>query len=61
MHIIYFLFRDSYAAARKVASETVYNLVLGVIITNGIPEAILAGILTPFICKAIETYGKGRN
>ena len=61
MHIIYFFFRDSYAAVRKVASDTVYNLVLGVIITNGIPEAILAGALTPFICKAIETYRKGRN
>jgi uncharacterized membrane protein len=61
MHIIYFAFRDSYAAVRNVASETVYNLVLGVILTNGIPEAILAGVLTPFICKAVGAYRKGRN
>ncbi|MDR1579611.1 MAG: ECF transporter S component [Synergistaceae bacterium] len=61
MHIIYFVFKDSYALARNVASEAVYALVKGVIIANGIPEALLAGVLTSFICKAIETYRKGRN
>jgi uncharacterized membrane protein len=59
MHIIFFAFRDYYAAVRNVASEAVYSLVLGVIMINGIPEAILAGVLTPFICKAVETYRKG--
>jgi uncharacterized membrane protein len=58
MHIIYFAFRNSYATARNVASEAVYSLVLGVIMINGIPEAVLAGVLTSFICKAVETYGK---
>jgi uncharacterized membrane protein len=61
MHIIYFIFMDSYAAVRNVASEAVYSLVLGVIMVNGIPEAILAGVLTPFICKAVETYRKRLN
>jgi uncharacterized membrane protein len=61
MHIIYFAFKDSYATVRNVASETVYSLVMGVIIMNGIPEAILAGVLTSFICKALEVYGRGRN
>jgi uncharacterized membrane protein len=61
MHIIYFVFRDYYAAVRNVASEAVYGLVLGVIMVNGIPEAILAGVLTPFICRTVETYRKRLN
>jgi uncharacterized membrane protein len=61
MHIIYFVFRDSYATVRNVASEAVYGLVLGVVMINGIPEAVLAGVLTSFICKAVETYGKRLN
>ena len=61
MHIIYFAFRDSYAAVLNKASEAVYGLILMVIMTNGIVEAILSGVLTSSICKAIETYRKGRN
>jgi uncharacterized membrane protein len=61
MHIIYFAFKDSYAAARNAASEAVYGLVLAVIMTNGILEAILAGVLTSFICNAVENYRKGLN
>jgi uncharacterized membrane protein len=61
MHVIYFAFRNSYAAVRNVASEAVYGLVLGVIMMNGIPEAILAGILTSFICKTVEAYRKCLN
>ncbi|MDR0764493.1 MAG: ECF transporter S component [Synergistaceae bacterium] len=61
MHLIYFLFGNSYAAVRNVAFEAVYGLVLGIIMANGIPEAILAGVLTSSIRKAMEAREKGRN
>ncbi|MDR0653810.1 MAG: ECF transporter S component [Synergistaceae bacterium] len=69
MHIIYFAFKDSYAAAAAqntayaayTASGAIYDLILFIIMTNGIPEAIVAGVLTSSICKAIEAYRKGRN
>jgi uncharacterized membrane protein len=56
MHMIYFMFSGSFAAVRGVAPEALYGLILSVITTNGIPEAIAAGILTPAICGAVERY-----
>ena len=50
MHLIFFLFRDSYAEARNLAMDAVYGVVLGIIATNGIPEAIAAAIVTAAIC-----------
>ncbi|MDR3279872.1 MAG: ECF transporter S component [Synergistaceae bacterium] len=56
MHLIYFLFQDAYATVGNVGTGAVYGLVLSVIIANGIPEAAVAGVLTPAICKAIERF-----
>lgn len=53
MNGIYFIFKDSYAAARSIPLETVYSAVLAIIFGNGIPEAIVAGIVTSALCKAL--------
>jgi len=50
MHLIFFFFRDSYAEVRGLALEAVYGVILGIIAMNGIPEAIVAGILTAAVC-----------
>ena len=42
MHLIFFCFREEFAAARNVAVDAVYSLILGIIAANGIPEAIVA-------------------
>jgi uncharacterized membrane protein len=54
MHLIYFLFRDSYASVRNVGSNAVYSVIVGVIAANGIPEAIIAGACTAAICGALR-------
>jgi uncharacterized membrane protein len=54
MHLIFFLFKDAYAAARNVASDVVYNAILGIIAVNGIPEAVVAGMLTAAVCGALK-------
>lgn len=51
MNLIYFLFGDSYAAAKGVKVDTLYKVILTVIGINGVPEAILAAILTVAICQ----------
>lgn len=56
MHLIYFLFQDTYAAARGVPLEQTYQAVLAVIFTNGIPEAVVAGIITMTVCKALMVF-----
>lgn len=55
MNLIYFLFKDSYAAVRNVAVESLYTVILGVIAANGIPEAIAAVILTVAVCLPLKS------
>jgi len=54
MHLIFFFFKDSYAAVRNVALDAVYKVILGIIAANGIPEAIVAGIFTAAICIPLK-------
>jgi uncharacterized membrane protein len=56
MHLIFFIFQDAFAQARNVPVEAVYGLVKGIIVTNGIPEAIVAGVLASAVCNAVEAY-----
>ncbi len=60
MHLIFFLFKDAYANVREVSADAVYNVILGIIAANGIPEAIMAGILTAAVCKAVRAVQKPR-
>lgn len=56
MHLIYYLFRDSYGQAYNIAISAVYKTMLAVIFTNGIPEAILAAIITGTVCNTLRRY-----
>lgn len=53
MHGIYFFFGQSYAAASNKVVENIYGMIMGVIVSFGIPEAIIAGILTTAITKVL--------
>lgn len=53
MACIFFFFKDSYAAANGTASEAVVPLILGIVGTNGVPEAIVAAVITLFVGKAL--------
>lgn len=58
MNLIYLLFRESYAAAQGKAVEVLYGAITSVIVVNGIPEAIVAAVLTFAICKALARVVK---
>ena len=58
MNLIYFLFKDSYAAAQGKAVEVLYAAIGSVILINGVPEAIVAAVITFAICKAIAKVSK---
>jgi uncharacterized membrane protein len=60
MHLIFIIFRDSYATVRDVAIDAVYGVILGIIAVNGIPEAIVAGILTAAVCMPLFIVQKKR-
>lgn len=54
MHLIFFLFRDSFAAARGIVFDVVYDVILGIIAVNGIPEAIVAAVFTAVVCVPLK-------
>ncbi|MEE1249267.1 MAG: ECF transporter S component [Lachnospiraceae bacterium] len=43
---IYVLFRDSYATAVGVSVNTLFKFIMGIVAGNGIPEALVAGVIT---------------
>ncbi len=58
MHMILLFFGRQYAAANQKAYETIYMFILSIIGINGVPEAIVAAILTLAIGKALLTAQK---
>lgn len=52
MNMIYLFFGDKYAAASQ-ATKTGYGLILSIIGINGVPEAIVAGILVVLVGKVL--------
>ncbi len=59
MNMIYLFFGESYGNVQGVAIDALYSVILSVICINGIPEAIVAAILTAVVVKAIKTFRKG--
>lgn len=53
MNGIYIFFGESYAVASNKVVEHIYDVILGIIVGFGIPEAIVAGILTAAIVKIL--------
>lgn len=58
MNLIYLLFKESYAAAQGKAVEVLYAAISSVIVINGVPEAIVAAIITFAICKVLRKVVK---
>ena len=61
MNLIYLLFGEQWAAAQGKASEFLYGVILGVIGVNGVPEAIVAALLTMFVGGGLLRAGMGRR
>lgn len=61
MHMILLFFGRQYAAANEKAYEAIYLFILSIIGINGVPEAIVAAVLTLAICKALMAVEKKRN
>ena len=44
------IFTEAYAAAQGIPADAVMGFILGIVAANGIPEAIVAAVLTPAVC-----------
>jgi len=61
MNGIYFIFKDSYALVKNVSVDVVYSAVVAVILTNGVPEAIVAGVVTAGLCRSLMASKQVRD
>lgn len=57
MNLIFVFFCDAYASANGVSASAVYTFILGVIGMNGVPEAIVAAIITLVIGRNLMRKG----
>lgn len=55
---IYFLFGSSYATARGMAADGLYKVIFTVIGTQGIPEAIVAGVIVAAVGQVLYKFRK---
>lgn len=53
MSLIFLFFKDAYAAANGISVSAVYSFILGIIGVNGIPEAIIAAVITLFVGRIL--------
>lgn len=61
MNLIYVLFGDKYAAAASWADQWVYGVILGIIGMQGVPEAIVAGIIVTAVAGIMLKVTAGGN
>lgn len=57
MNLIFLFFRDAYASANGVEVSAVYGFIMSIIGINGVPEAIVAAIITLILGKTLMRRG----
>lgn len=58
MGLIYLVFKDAYAQSIDLAGKTIEIVIGTTVVVNGIPEAIVAVIISVAVCKALKHYMK---
>lgn len=58
MGLIYLLFGEQYAAAGGTSPNLLLGVIMGVVGFNGVPEAIIAAVLTAAVSKAVLAVGR---
>lgn len=65
MGMIYLVFREAYATMGSIPVDAVLGVILGIVGTNGVPEAIVAAVITPAVClpliKALKLEAVSTN
>lgn len=56
MGLIHFVFQDAAASVYNVAASVLYRFIFTIIFVHGIPEAVIAGIFTAGVGKALLAY-----
>lgn len=54
MGLIYFVFRGAYAQAKAVPVDAVLGLIMGVVGTNGLAEAVASAVIVTAVCYPLQ-------
>lgn len=60
MNLIYFCFANQFATVKEIAVSAVYDVIMGIIVANGVPEAIVAAVLTLALGKVLLHFNFNR-
>lgn len=60
MNMIYFFFGESWGSVKGIAPDLVYKTILTVIATSGIPEALIAALISAAVGKVLLSVLKKR-
>lgn len=60
LNIMYFLFQNAYATAKNISVDAVYNAIITIMVVNGIPEALVAGVLIGAIGKTVKIQSNAK-
>ena len=61
MNMIYLFFRKAYASSNGVAADAVYGFILSIIGINGVPEAIVAAVITALVGRILLKAKRNRG
>lgn len=50
MGLIFLVFQGAFAAIKGIPTDAVLSVILGIVAGNGIPEAVVAGVIAPAVC-----------
>lgn len=56
MGMIYILYLERYAAALNVSTSEVLPLIMGVVVLNGVPEAVIAGLVLGLLYRRKDDF-----
>ena len=59
MNLIFFCFKNQYAAANNIAPGELYDVILGINSINGVVEAVLAMLVTSLVTKVLLRVYRG--
>lgn len=53
MGLIFLVFRQAYAVMKGIPVDAVLGVILGIVGANGLPEAVVAAVITPAVCMPL--------
>lgn len=58
LFFIYVFYKEDYATAMKVDVSNLVKFLGTIVLTNGVAEAVAAGVIAPFIAKSLKKFSR---